>query len=137
MFQDAAKGLEQHGGTRITIGLWPFTKAMFDRATDSAWPHEKSKPNCPIIVYFTWERESNDAYWIETMQATLDKLRVKVLEERPLSKNLPYFINTALAEATTVEELYRDNLPKLKGLRTEYDPKAVMDLTGGFRIPPV
>jgi len=132
---EAAKGLEQHDGTRITIGLWPFTTTMFDHATDSSWPHEKSKPNCPIIVYFTWEHEKNDKYWIETMEKTLDTLRVKVIEERPLSKDLPYFINTALAEATTVENLYRGNLEKLRALRTLYDPKAVMDLTGGFRIP--
>ena len=135
MLQEAAKGLRDHGGTRITIGLWPFTTTMFDNATDSAWPHVKGKPNCPIIVYFTWERESNDKYWVDTMKATLDTLRVKVLEERPDSKDLPIFINTALAEATPVADLYRGNLTKLVLLRSEYDPNGVMDHTGGFKIP--
>ncbi|KAG6371882.1 hypothetical protein JVT61DRAFT_8884 [Boletus reticuloceps] len=132
---EVAKGLGQNGGTRITMGLWPFTRSMFDNATDSAFPHEKGKPNCPIILYFTWEGEQNDKHWIDTMKTTLDSLRAKVLEERPESKDLPHMINTALAEATTVEDLYRDNLQKLKGLRKEYDPNGVMDRTGGFRIP--
>jgi len=134
MFQDVAKEIRQHGGTRITIGFWPFTTTMFDNATNSAFPHDKGKPNCPIIVYFTWEGKQNDAYWIDTMKTTLDNLRAKVLEERPESKGLPYFINTALAEATTVEDLYRNNLPELKELRKKYDPNGVMDRTGGFRI---
>jgi len=117
--------------------LWPFTKAMFDKATDSAWPHVKDKPNCPIIVYFTWEGKEHDPYWIDTLKSTLGKLRDKVHAERPSSKGLPYLINTALAEpeATSVENLYGGNLDKLKQLRKKYDPKAVMDLTGGFRIP--
>jgi len=71
------------------------------------------------------------------MKATLEKLRAKVLEESPASKDLPYFFNTALADkgATTVEDLYRDNLPRLKQLRSTYDPNAVLDRAGGFRIP--
>lgn len=134
MFQDVAKEIRQHGGTRITIGFWPFTTTMFDNATRSAFPHEKGKPNCPIIVYFTWEGQKNDTHWIDTMKTTLDNLRAKILEERPESKGLPFFINTALAEATTVEDLYRNNLPELKELRKKYDPNGVMDRTGGFRI---
>jgi len=134
---EVAKGLQQNGGTRIAIGLWPFTTTMFDHATDSAFPHVKGKPNCPIIAYFTWEHKANDEYWIDTLKTTLDKLRAKVFEERPASKDLPLFINTALADSDpkTVENLYRDNLPRLKELRKTYDPKALMDLTGGFRIP--
>jgi len=110
-------------------------KSMFDNATECAFPHEAGKPNCPIILYFTWEGEQNDKHWLDTMKTTLDTLRAKVLEERPESKDLPHMINTALAEATTVEDLYRDNLSKLKGLRNEYDPNGLMDRTGGFRIP--
>jgi len=127
--------MEKHGGTRTGIGMWPFTKAMFDRATESAWPHEKDKPNCPIIVYFTWEGKEHDKYWTGTMESTLKKLRDKVHSEREQSKALPYFISTAFAEATSVEDLYGAHLEKLKQLRKEYDPNDVMGLTGGFKIP--
>ena len=135
MFQEAAKGIGQHGLTRVTIGMWPFTAAMFDHATDSAWPHVKGKPNCPVIVYYTWEGEENDQRWTNATKTTLNALREKVFKERPLSKDLPIFINTAFAEVTRVEDLYRANLSKLKKLRTKYDHKGVMDHTGGFRIP--
>lgn len=127
--------MDKHGGTRTGVGLWPFTKAMFDQATDSAWPHVKDKPNCPIIVYFTWEDKQHDQHWIDTMKSTLKNLRDKVHAERESSKGLPYFISTALADVTRVEDLYGGNLEKLKQLRKKYDPKGVMDLTGGFRIP--
>lgn len=108
---------------------------MFNKATPSAWPHESTKPNCPIIVYFTWEGKENDGYWIETMKSTLKALREKVHAERPASRGLPCFISTALAEATSVEDVYRGNLEGLRRSREKYDLKGVMDLTGGFRIP--
>ncbi|KAH0826902.1 hypothetical protein J3R83DRAFT_4493 [Lanmaoa asiatica] len=133
--KNAAERMTEHGGTGIATDLWPFTTAMFDHATDSAWPHVQGKPNCPIIVYFTWVGKEHDDYWIGIMEKTLTALREKVNKERPSSKDLPYFINTALAEATTVKEIYRDNLERLKQLRKKYDQKGVMDLTGGFRIP--
>ncbi|KAH0826904.1 hypothetical protein J3R83DRAFT_4496 [Lanmaoa asiatica] len=132
---EASKEIVKYGGTRVVIGLWPFTKAMFTKAKPSAWPHETNKPNCPIIVYFTWEGKENDAYWIPKMQETLGTLRAKVHVERPSAKGLPYFISTALAEGTKVEDLYRGNLDELKQLRKKYDPHGVMDLTGGFKIP--
>lgn len=142
MFQKVAENMRQHGGTHVKIGLWPFAKTMFDKATDSAFPHKKDKPNCPIIIYFTWEGKQNDEHWINTMKTTIDDLRKKVNEERakinPEILALPYFINTALAEAiqTAVEQLYgEENLQRLKDIRKNRDPTGVMDLTGGFKIP--
>ncbi|KAF8552573.1 FAD-binding domain-containing protein [Imleria badia] len=134
---EASKDMEKHGGTRTGIGMWPLTKSMFDKATPSAWPHVQDKPNRPIIIYFTWEGKEHDDYWVRTMKSTLKTIRDKVHAERESSKGLPYFISTALAdpEATSVEDLYSGNLEKLKQLRKKYDPKGVMDLTGGFKIP--
>lgn len=132
-FQEVVKGLGENGGTRVAIGLWPFTTFMFDNTTDSAFPLVRGEPNCPIMVYFTWEGEHNDDYWIGTMKKILATLTDKV--QNPESKKLPYFINTALCEDTTVEDLYHDSLPRLKEVTKKYDPKRVMDRTGGFRIP--
>lgn len=135
MSQEAAKDIEKHGGRRVDICLWSFTKAMFDKATPSAWPHQKDQSNCPIVAYFTWEGKDNDKFWVSTMKSTLEKLGEKVYALSPSSKGLPYFINTALVEATTAEHVYRGNLKKLSMLRKKYDPNGVMDLAGGFRIP--
>jgi hypothetical protein len=41
----------------------------------------------------------------------------------------------ALADITSVEQIYRGNLSKLSALRAKYDPGNVMGRTGGFRIP--
>ena len=101
--------------------MWPFTKSMFDKATPSAWPHAKDKPNCPII-YFTWEGKEHDDYWVGIMKSTLKTIKDKVHAERESSKGPPYFISTALVEATSVEDLYGSDLEKLKRLRKRYDP---------------
>lgn len=46
------------------------------------------------------------------------------------SKGLPYVIDTAPEEATTAEDLYRDNFDTLKQPRTKYNQNGVIDILG-------
>lgn len=125
-----------HGGKRIAIDIWPFTKSMFDKSTPAAWPHTKGEPNSPILACFLWEGLENDSFWIETMQKVLRAIQAKVTAARGrTAKPLPVYANTALYDYTTVEDVYGENLKALKQTRLKFDPNGVMDLTGGFKIP--
>jgi FAD/FMN-containing dehydrogenase len=33
-----------------------------------------------------------------------------------------------------LQEIYGDNLPRLRDIKQKYDPEGVMDLTGGWRF---
>jgi len=133
-FNELASHAETHKCRRIGISLWPFTEDMFENATHSAWPHRKSQPNLPVIVYLTWEDKNDDEFWLEIMKSTLKNLRKRIYDISPSSRDLPHFINTAFAGTTTLSDLYGDNLETLRQLRKEYDPKGVMCLAGGFKI---
>lgn len=71
------------------------------------------------------------------MENALSAIKEKVRKARgPSAKPLPVYSNTTL-ESTTVEEIYGENLDKLKQLRKKFDPELVMDLAGSseFKIP--
>lgn len=126
-----------HGGKRVVIDIWPFTNTMFNSSTPSAWPHTKGSQNGPILAYFLWEGSDNDYFWINLMENALAAIKEKVSKARgPNAKPLPVYSNTTL-ESTTVEEIYGENLDKLKQLRKKFDPELIMDLagSGGFKIP--
>jgi len=48
---------------------------------------------------------------------------------------LPVYSNTALAEHTRVEDIYRGNLERLERIRKAVDPVGMMSRAGGFKIP--
>ncbi|KAG6376571.1 hypothetical protein JVT61DRAFT_1549 [Boletus reticuloceps] len=124
-----------HGGKRVVIDIWPFTKTMFDNATECAWPHVKDEPNGPILAYFLWEGSENDNFWIQQMERALKAIKKKVDKARgPHAKPFPVYSNTTL-DTTRVEDVYGDNFEDLKAARETFDPERVMNLTGGFRIP--
>jgi hypothetical protein len=122
-------------GRMVVAEIWPFLSTMFDRSVTSAWPHERGKPNGPLVVYFMWEGEENDKIWIRQMKEALGNIHQIALDEGCTTSNAPVYCNTTLEDVTTPEEIYRDNLARLSTLRKAYDPSDVMARTGGFRIP--
>jgi hypothetical protein len=107
-----------------------FDKISPDSAKNGAWPHKKGEANHPLVVFTEWEGEENDQFWIGEMKRVLG-----VLAEHIPRNGLPVYSNTALAELTRVEEVYRGNLDRLKRIRNEVDPEKVMSRAGGFKIP--
>jgi len=131
----AAREMPGHGGKRVVIDIWPFTKCMFYKATMCAWPHSWDQPNGPILAYFLWEGSENDKFWIQQMEHALKAIKKKVDKARgPIAKPLPVYSNTTL-DTTRPEDIYGDNFERLRVVRKMFDPEGVMDLTGGFKIP--
>ncbi len=132
--QKGAEKILENNGKMFAIGCKPFTEGMFDTITtdsaqNGAWPHKKGEANHPLLVYAEWEGEKNDSFWISEVKRVLDVL------SRNIRNSLPVYSNTALAEHTRVEDVYRDNLERLKSIRDTVDPTRVMSLAGGFKIP--
>jgi hypothetical protein len=133
--QGVAEKMPEHNGKMFTIGCKAFSEGMFDNiSSDSeqngAWPHKKGEPNHPILVFAEWEGRKNDTFWISEMKRVLNVLSAKVPQ-----KSLPVYSNTALAEYTKVEDVYRGNLERLKNIRDKVDPAKLMRLAGGFKLP--
>lgn len=118
----------------VVADIWPFLPTMFDGSVDTAWPHKAGAPNGPLLVYFVWEGEENDATWIHQLKKALSNIYDVALEEGCILNNPPVYCNTTLDVITTPEKIYRGHLAELSALRTKYDPNNVMGKTGGWRI---
>ncbi|KIJ65821.1 hypothetical protein HYDPIDRAFT_109865 [Hydnomerulius pinastri MD-312] len=131
----ASRQMLNHGGKRVVIDIWPFTKSMFDHSTPSAWPHDSGSRNGHIVAYFIWEDPKNDQFWIKVMEDALSAIKAKISAARGDGADpLPVYSNTALG-STKVEDIYGENLDELRRLRKKFDPELVMDLARGFKIP--
>ncbi|KAG0701510.1 hypothetical protein DFH29DRAFT_555526 [Suillus ampliporus] len=130
----AARNMKDNQGKTAVIDIWPFMPCMFDSSSPAAWPHKEGQPNGPLLVCFQWEGENNDKYWIELTKQILQSIRKVAKQEGCTNDELPSYCNTSLAD-TPVQDIYKNNLSKLKKIRAKYDPNDVMGRAGGFRIP--
>ncbi|KAG1907753.1 uncharacterized protein F5891DRAFT_1180783 [Suillus fuscotomentosus] len=130
----AASKLKEYEGKTAVVDIWPFLPSMFDTSTSAAWPHERGRPNGPLLACFQWEGESNDSFWIGMMKQILQSIQKVAEAEGCTNDKLPKYCNTSLAD-TPVQDIYKEHLPKLIAIRAKYDPNNMMGRTGGFRIP--
>ncbi|KAH9980424.1 hypothetical protein BJV74DRAFT_887836 [Russula compacta] len=130
----AREHMKRYKGITIAANIWPFVQTMFHNSVDTAWPHKSGEPNGPLLVYFVWEGEENDAIWIHQMKKALSHIYDVAREEECVTSDAPVYCNTALHGDATPEDIYRDHLAALSALRTKYDPDNVMGKTGGWRI---
>src|SRR3954470_1225859 len=118
--------MTRYNGRMVIAEIWPFHPSMFKHSSPAAWPHESNKPNGPLVLYFVWDGEDNDEFWIARLKEALERIRQVALDEKCTTEGAAVHGNTALAEVTSVEDIYRDNLDRLRDLRKKYDPFDVM-----------
>ena len=138
--------MKQHRGKQVLLDIWPFLPSIFDYGDGrAAWPHEKGKGAGPLLAYFLWEDESEDRFWVHTMEAALRHVRNAAIAEGCTDSTLPIYSNCSLSDTLSgsdqvpfvpVEDIYRQNLVWLSKVKSKYDPDDVMGRTGGFKIPP-
>ena len=124
-----------HSGSRVSFEIWPFHKNAFNGITpkDSAWPHEEGKVSGPLVGWFEWTGERNDAFWLGEIKKALESLHEVALKEGCTTKGLPIYLNITL-ENTSVKDIYSVNYDGLKAVRKKYDPTNVMKQAAGFII---
>ncbi|KAG5638822.1 hypothetical protein H0H81_009795 [Sphagnurus paluster] len=134
-----AKGMKKNGGIMVMIDVWPFRQGIFQKGTRSAWPprldpNKKIKSFFPLLAYFQWESPSFDKFWLDKMKSALESIRKVALKTKASVRGIPTYSNTSL-ETVTAKEVYGKALPWLSEVKRKYDPKNVMGLTGGVKIP--
>ena len=85
-------------------------------------------------ILFGWENSTYDADFLAGITESAARLRSLVVEERgALYENSPRYDNYAIYN-TPLADIYGENLPVLEKLKNKYDPKGVMNLTGGWKL---
>jgi len=107
-------------------------------ATDSAWPHDEKHPIYLGRAHFTYNDRKEDAYFANAIKTIITKVHAAALTDgqdlKGPAKDLHYS-NYAKWDVP-IEQVYGENLPRLRKIKKQYDPTNVMGLAGGFKIAP-
>lgn len=86
-----------------------------------------------LDIAYAWHEESHDEVVYDALKKSVAKLRDDVQDEGQILETASLYPNLPLPD-TPMERMYGKNLRKLRLLRDKYDPKRVMDLTGGWKF---
>ncbi|KAI0260018.1 hypothetical protein BC834DRAFT_589028 [Gloeopeniophorella convolvens] len=119
----------------VTVGatLEPFNSGIFSHGSDSAFPPDRSHALFPNVLGFVWSNASLDDTMARGLREYTDAIGAAALAEGQNVSHAAPYINYALFD-TPVELLYGENLPRLRAIKKEIDPKNVMGLAGGFKV---
>ena len=121
-----------HTGVFINYDIEPFLNTYGQKATDSAYPHDRSP--LPLNLYFTWLSPTEDAFWRQMMQQSVDYLRTVAIKEGIWDETGTAYPNYALSTYGGDRLYGSKNAARLRSVKASVDPTGVMDLTGGFVI---
>lgn len=128
------------GATFFTCSVEPFLQSYLSHANSpSAFPtpaaRQQGKAPNPILVYFAWTNPLHDDEFIAAIQESVDRLTAIAKPEGLLIDKPTVFYGNYATAKTPLVDVYGENLPRLRALKTKIDPRSVMDLAGGLKIP--
>ena len=122
-----------HSGHFFDYIVEIFLPDYYSHGTPSAWPPNRDIAHMLLDVAFAWYEESHDEAVYDVLRKSMAKLRVDAEDEGQVLDNASLYPNLPISN-TPMERMYGGNLGKLRLLRDKYDPKRVMDLTGGWKF---
>ncbi len=118
----------------VSYDVEPFLPSLFSHSNSpSAYPPDRSRALFPTNVYFAWTSSSKDSDVAAALLQSTNTIRTAAMAEGQNLTDVALYGNYALLR-TPVEDLYRQNLPRLRSIRNMVDPNNVMALAGGFKF---
>jgi hypothetical protein len=119
----------------FAVEFGPFESDIFTHGGPSAYPPDRSRVAIQSVLFVRWNDESldKDKYVYNGLRsARASIIEAGIMDGQDL-KNVENYPNLALY-GTPLEEMYGNNVGRLREIRKKYDPFHVMGLTGGFKI---
>jgi hypothetical protein len=119
----------------IFFDLDAFESDIFTHGGPSAYPPDRSHTIHPSNLLVEWNDESldKDKYVYNSVRSLSASIIEAGIKDGQELKNAARYPNYALY-GTRLEEMYGQNVKRLRAIKRKYDPFYVMDLTGGFKF---
>ncbi|KAI9437991.1 FAD dependent oxidoreductase [Lactarius indigo] len=117
----------------IAVTLEVFLEDLFSHGSDSAYPPDRSHALFPTAVSFTYSNASLDDTVSKGLRNFSDTVTAAAVADGQDVSHAAVYPNYALFD-TPVEDIYGENLPRLRAIKKAVDPKNVMGLASGFKI---
>ncbi|KAF8486344.1 FAD-binding domain-containing protein [Russula ochroleuca] len=119
--------------TALDLALEPFDKGLFSHGSGSAYPPDRSQAIFTSQLTVEW----TNATLKETMAIALrnisNTIRAVALADGQDVSDAALYPNYALF-GTPLEDMYGENVERLRKIRAAIDPEDVMGLTGGWKF---
>ena len=106
---------------------------MFTHGSGSAYPPDRSHALFPSVVFYAWSNASLDDTIASAMRNHSEAIHNVALADGQNVSDAAIYVNYALF-GTPLEDIYGDNVPRLRRIRAKIDPEDVMGLAGGFKF---
>ncbi|KAH9054942.1 FAD-binding domain-containing protein [Lactarius vividus] len=117
----------------VSVTFEPFLKDVFSHGSASAYPPDRSHALFPTTVTFTYNNASLDDTVSKGLRSFSDGVTTAAVADGQNVSHAAVYPNYALFD-TPLEDIYGENLPRLRGIKKAVDPKNVMGLAGGFKL---
>ncbi|KAI0289881.1 FAD-binding domain-containing protein [Multifurca ochricompacta] len=123
-------------GTIASYDIEPFDAGLFTHSPasqPSAYPPDRSRALFPTNLYFGWTNPAFDGEVANALRESTRMVRNAAVADGQDVQTAAVYGNYALF-GTPIEDVYRNNVPRLKEIRQRVDPENVMTLAGGFKF---
>jgi hypothetical protein len=113
--------------------LEPFDHGLFSHGSPSAYPPDRSHAILPSSLNIAWSDPSLDETMAHIARDGARTIRSAAIADGQNVSHAAMYSNYALF-GTPLEDMYGENVPRLRKIKGEIDPDRVMDLAGGFKF---
>ena len=99
----------------------------------SAYPANRTVCYTPFKMLFIWNSTAEDTIFYDAIRKSMNQIWDVAFREGQDILNAPRYLNYALFD-TPLQEIYGENLEKLRHLKQRVDPEDIMGLVGGFKF---
>ncbi|KAI9439708.1 FAD-binding domain-containing protein [Lactarius indigo] len=117
----------------VAANLEPFDSGIFSHGSGSAYPPDRSRAIFQSIISTTWTNASIDGTVAPALREMKAAVQVVADAEGQNVSDAAVYVNYAMF-GTPLEEIYGQNVPRLRRIRAAIDPNDVMGLAGGFKF---
>ncbi|KAI9439710.1 FAD-binding domain-containing protein [Lactarius indigo] len=111
----------------------PFDSGIFSHGSGSAYPPDRSQAVFQSLIVATWTNASTDGTIAPALRRAKAAVQAVAAADGQDVAHAAVYVNYALF-GTPLEEIYGQNVPRLRRIRAAIDPKDVMGLAGGFKF---
>ena len=123
----------QDKNVTLTSAMEAFDKGLFSHGSDSAYPPDRSQAIFPSTLFVEWSNSSLDDTMAFALREISDAIRDVAVADGQNVSHAAKYPNYALF-GTPLEDMYGENVERLRKIRAAIDPEDVMSLTGGWKF---
>jgi hypothetical protein len=113
--------------------LEPFDKGLFSHGSGSAYPPDRSHAILPSSLTLQWSNASLDEMMAFALRNISTTIHAAALADGQNVSHVAVYPNYALF-GTPLEDMYGENVERLRKIRAAIDPKDLMGRTGGWKF---